>query len=316
MKYLQFSLDSYDQGVKFLYTQRDIVPIIYNENLNRFIFNQHDNLLELENVADTEENGASIENTDVYESLAQPPKEEIGNGSVIEISAESELDLNENYESTHSSNVGNISLVRSSREEFFECSDPSLFDESGLINIIENEKNVVYTSVENDEAGRQDENSETSRTHDEIYLERTNDENASITEPQEIKKEKTVKYLNLPDEVLDVSDEEFEALRQEIAYSYDDNDDSFEELKKEFDGLLAEGYKIPMPIKEEPVDIGHESNHLVPNISTNFIRLEYPNSIVEYDMDPVLGTMPRMVNVSIDYSFSLIDSLLIKKHNF
>lgn len=131
-----------------------------------------------------------------------------------------------------------------------------------------------------------------------------------------IKEEKGMRFLNLPDEILEISGEEFDALREDLAYDTD-SEDSFVGLQKEFENLVSSGINLPAPIKEEPNDgiekgvnvsnhVENRNNDLANAIdneggelcANDRIHPEYPNSQVDNNFDPVLGNMAKLVNVS------------------
>lgn len=131
-----------------------------------------------------------------------------------------------------------------------------------------------------------------------------------------IKVEEGMQFLNLPDEILEISGEEFDALREDLAYDTD-SEDSFVGLQKEFENLVSSGINLPAPIKEEPnggIEKGVNVSNHVENRNNNLanafdneggelcannrIHTEYPNSQVDNNFDPVLGNMAKLVNVS------------------
>lgn len=130
--------------------------------------------------------------------------------------------------------------------------------------------------------------------HPETPIGNMNNSSAELA-PTQVKEEPKTSFLNLPDDILEISGDEFHALREELAYG-SDGDDSFDELRKEFDNLIAKGIDLPGPIKEEPVDIMEKSDVMPSAIER--IRAEYPNSEADESFDPVLGNMPRLINVS------------------
>lgn len=72
---------------------------------------------------------------------------------------------------------------------------------------------------------------------------------SDITSQLSTKMEDIIRSLILPDEILEISGEEFDALREDLAYE-SESEDSFIGLQKEFDNLVSSGIKLPVPIKE------------------------------------------------------------------
>lgn len=145
-----------------------------------------------------------------------------------------------------------------------------------------------------------------------------------------VEEKEKVRFLNLTNEVLEISGDDLDALREELAYG-SDNEDSFAELVKEFDNLVENGIKLPAPIKEELNDANGQSAE-VPNLNENpvndvtndldpenigepstndRIRAEYTKCQVENSTDPVLGNMARLFNVS-DRIVSCLNKFSIK----
>lgn len=181
-----------------------------------------------------------------------------------------------------------ISVV-SKREESL---DISFSDEYELNYTSENEARAecVANLVESVYTAHNDVGDLQEIAHSETAVENTNESAAT-----KVKEEPKINFLHLPDDILEISGDEFDALREELAYG-SDCDDSFDELRKEFDNLIAKGIDLPGPIKEEPVD-SLEKRDVMPS-AIERICAEYPNKKTDDSYDLVLGNIPRLINVS------------------
>lgn len=280
--------------------RRGIRAAIYNFNLKRYIFDEYDQRL-------ARHNDANMLN------------EEGDDEAIASTSA------SVNDESEHVENLVKI-------EQTYHPNDNELidlFDESDISNR-NGESHEHRTSTPfNDNAFN--DFGELSAVGDDEAIENADAiENANAIEnavdssplPAEninnfVEEKEKVRFLNLINEVLEISGDDLDALHEELAYG-SDNEVSFAELVKEFDNLVENGMKLPAPIKEELDDANGQSaevqnlnenpvndvtNDLDPeNIgkpSTNDrIRAEYTKCQVENTTDPVLGNMARLFNVS------------------
>lgn len=278
-------LDSYVEAEKFLEGRRGIQVAIYNSNLKRYIFGHYDDELTRQNNKN-QTNGncnvvAEISNGPVVavNSIKSEPVDLLNTDNVLEASGDS----NENLDiSVDSQREYLLQISFSDQDEINDTSENGARAECGT-NLAES----VDTAHNYVDEMRGITNSETP-------IGNTNDLFTDLT-PIQVKEEPKISFLNLPDDILEISGDEFDALREEIAYG-SDGDDSFDELRKEFDNLLAKGIDLPDPIKEEPVDMLKHCD-VMPS-ATERICAEYPNSEIDDSFDPVLGNMPRLINVS------------------
>lgn len=287
--------DSFNDAVEYIKKQRNIKAALYNANLRRYIFDEYDQRLARQNASmpngadnDGASTSASINNetVPVERSVKIDPQYQLNDTDLLEVSDDS----NQNNES-----VATLQDDRASTP--FDENAPNNFE-----NLIGSVDSLGNDPIQN-------------------AIDFTNDVDCSPLPPENendsFEEKEKVRFLNLADEILEVSGDEFDALREEIAYG-SDNEDSFEELVKEFDNLVANGIKLPAPIKEEVNDAdGQSANVLNPNENpisdlpnkfnpenigepspSDRIRAEYSKCEAEKNTDPVLGNMARLVNVS------------------
>lgn len=269
--------------------RRGIHAALYNANLKRYIFNEYDQRL-------ARVNCANMPNEPDDDEEIAGTSESINNDSeqgqnLVKIEPTLHLhDNNESIDLLDETEISNQNGEHRSSTPFDDndsiyFGDPSSVGEIGIDDSIQN---AVHSSP-------------------------LLDENANNS----FEEKEKVRFLNLTDEILEISGDEFDALREELAYG-SDNEDSFAELVKEFDNLVENGIQLPAPIKEELNDDDEQSAN-VPNLNENpsndmankfdlenigelssidRIRAEYANCEVQNNTDPVLGNMPRLVNVS------------------
>lgn len=278
-------LDSYEDAGKFLEGRRGIQAAIYNSNLKRYIFGHYDDELTLQsNENQTDANCDMVAETSdgpaiVVNSIKTEPDDLLDTDNVLEFPADS----NENFDISVDSQPEHLLQISFSSED--ELNDTS---ENGAL--AECEANLVGSL----DTSHNDVNIVQEIAHPETPIGNTNYSSAELTRTQ-VKEEPKINYLNLPDEILEISGDEFDALREELAYG-SDGDDSFDELRKEFDNIIAKGIDLPGPIKDEPVDTLEKGDVMPSAIERK--RAEYQNSETDDSFDPVLGNMPRLINVS------------------
>lgn len=332
--YLIISLDAYDDANEFLYGRRSILAKVYAANLKRFIFNQYDEALQQQNmdghdaelsaaVDDVTNNGGNQPAPDGQAAGGEQPlasaikKEPVFlNDPDLVITIDDLVLVDEN-------DVDRREWTENLFEQIAEavCDNDYHVDNGHEAQVDDGNHNGAST------ASQRSISSEFA-DYEERVLDAAEPHNASLghentTTKAAIKSEEPIVFLNLPNEVLDVSDDLFDALREEIAYD-GDSDNSLDELKKEFDHLIKDGKTLPPPlivkvesetesisqiaqndIEAVPIgdssatNVGNLSNPNESNESDAFTAAEYANSEVEDGYDPVLGNIPRKVNVSI-----------------
>lgn len=120
-------------------------------------------------------------------------------------------------------------------------------------------------------------------------------ENIEVVSGTNVQIKKELNYLNAPDLILDISDDEkFDELREALAYDSDSEADSEDELRKEFDHLISAGIVLPKAkvYKEEK---NNESTAETNN--TNDV-VEEPGTMGDNVNDVVLGYIPKTIDVS------------------
>lgn len=265
--------------------RRGIQAAIYNSNLKRYIFNQYDHALAENNSKGVSNDG---EIASCSRAITDVPRVVLNRVKVEPASR---------FNNTNTLEISDESIEQDLPQNLpqqYHQINP-FFDDDFLGDV---------NHVADDDSGDLMPN-----------ISAEEDENAS--EPQ-IKQEQKINFLNLPDELLDISDDEFDALRDEIAYG--NGEDSFEELRNEFDNLIKNGIKLPAAIKEEPAEeksvvhlnVVAENNVLSGELSVALnevvendgapsahdrLRLEYAKCKLVNACDPVLGNLVRFENV-------------------
>lgn len=122
--------------------------------------------------------------------------------------------------------------------------------------------------------------------------------------------------------VINISDDEFDEIADELANEDNELDNSYEELKNEFEQLVLAGMVLPLPLitKEEDnqqamssdsnnlVEIAAESTSQNTSVPLEFISLR-PNAT----FDSVLAYIPRMTSVIGD-RFIPNHNIVLKAH--
>lgn len=282
--------------------RRGIRAALYNANLKRYIFNEYDQRLARQNFAnmpnEPDDDGEIAGTSESINNDSEQGPNLVKIEPTLHLYDNDSIDL---FDESENSNQNGESHEHRSSTPFDDNDSIHIGDPSsvGAIGNDDSIQNAIHSSPLLDEIA-----------------------NNSFEEKE------NVRFLNLTDEILEISGDDFDALREELAYG-SDNEDSFAELVKEFDNLVVNGIQLPAPIKEELNDVDEQSVN-VPNptndMANNFdlenigelssndrIRAEYANCQAENNTDSVLGNMPRLVNVckviilcSNKFSFKII----------
>lgn len=120
-------------------------------------------------------------------------------------------------------------------------------------------------------------------------------ENIEVLSGTNVQIKKELNYLNAPDLILDISDDEkFDELRDTLAYDSDSDVDSEDELRKEFDHLISAGIVLP---KAKVYKIEKNNESIAETNNTNDV-VEESGAMGDNVNDVVLGYIPRTVDVS------------------
>lgn len=113
--------------------------------------------------------------------------------------------------------------------------DEDVLNDTSENEALANEDESVANSVESIDTAHND--VDDGQAHPEIPIENLNDISSELA-PTQVKKEPKMNFLNLPDDILEISGDEFDVLREELAYG-NDCDDSFDELRKELQNSMT-----------------------------------------------------------------------------
>lgn len=304
--------------------RRNILAKIYAANLKRFIFNRYDDTLDdLPNEV-MNGNGNAIdgvandveEEADVNESIAaiSIKKEPVfWNDPDLVVTIDDFILIDENVveptwvEDLHSQVFAEALVHNANSSGSRDHQELNLIDTQNTSSVNSHEPSSEEL---NDDGIENSSSSHEPEGHDLAEIQSNPICNGiDILPPQpKIKTESPLKFLNMPNEVLDVSDEIFDSLREELAYD-DESDDSDSELQKEFDHLVESGVSLPKPKickletnndTEEMTDVTEEPAIDTGETASGFEHDEFASCEIETSLDPVLGNIPRKVNVSSD----------------
>lgn len=296
--------DSYEDAVQYCSSRRHVLPAVYNFNLEKFHWGPRH----------TEYSICNSNNNDGVDQTAnsnRPIKEEPkilylnAPGLTLNVSDdqnESEMQLNipadengacslqHNIDNEENQLDDNLANEIDAFEGDFDDNSNANVDVNDEINedrVVIHQNNPFYQDIVNASTSAAFNSNEIDG--DNTYNPFLSDSESNSTGEQQlisvdngdIKRVTKIPYLNEPNIVYDLTDENFVAIRKELAIDHEDTN-SDEEIEREFENLKKIGVVLPAPMK---IESEVESN------------LEESSIVSTHDI--VLGNIPRIIDVNI-----------------